>query len=92
MPRRCRRLRRFEEDGLVRGHAGIDQSFYAFCGEEGVTQNLLGFLTDSVNPSGALYEANNRPRQIVVHDDGAVLQILALTQDIGADEDAQLLG
>ena len=77
----------------TRADAGTQENkaFDAFCGQEGVAEDLLGFLTDAVNPSGALHEANNRPGQVVVHDDGAVLQILALAQDIGADENAQLI-
>ena len=59
-----------------------NKAFDAFCGQEGVAEDLLGFLTDAVTPSGTLHEANNRPGQVVVYDDRTVLQILAFAQDI----------
>ena len=38
---------------------------------------LLGLLADAVHAARPLDQADDRPRQVVVDDDGAVLQVLA---------------
>ena len=38
-----------------------------------------------------LDQADDRPRQVVVDDDGAVLEVLAFAEHVGRDQDSQLL-
>jgi hypothetical protein len=49
-------------------------------------------LPNAVYAAGALDEPDNRPGQIEVDDDGAVLEVLPLAEDVRRDEDAQLIG
>ena len=51
----------------------------------------FGLLADAVDAAGALDQADDRPGQVVVDDDGAVLQVLALAEHVGGDQHAQLL-
>ena len=71
--------------------AEVDDALNAVGGQEGVAENLFGLLPDAVDAASALDESDDGPGQIVVDDDGAVLEVLALAEDVGCDEDAQLL-
>ena len=58
-------------------------------GQEGIAQNVVRLLPDAVHAAGSLNQADNGPRQVVIHDDGAVLKVLPFAQDVGGDEDAE---
>ncbi|SHV95877.1 Uncharacterised protein [Mycobacteroides abscessus subsp. abscessus] len=59
--------------------------------EKGIQQDSLGLLANAVDTAGTLDESDDRPRQVVVHDDVSVLQVLALAEDICRDKDPQLI-
>ena len=52
-----------------------------------VDEDLVGLLADAVDTAGALDDPDDRPRQVVVDDDVGVLEVLALGQDVGGDQD-----
>ena len=52
---------------------------------------VSALLADAVDAAGALDQANDRPGQVVVDDDRAVLQVLALAQHVGGDQHAQFV-
>lgn len=92
------------EEGLVRAdhlgilvetlpHAGTksDQILDALCGQEGIAEDLFGLLSDAIHAAGALDEPDDRPGQIEVHDDGAVLEVLTLAQNVCRDQDPKFL-
>jgi len=56
--------------------------------KERVAENRVGVLADAVHAPGSLHEPNDRPREVVIDDDGGVLEILALAEHVGGDEDA----
>ena len=49
-------------------------------------------LADAIHAARALDEADDGPRQIEVHDDGGVLEVLAFAEHIGGDQHAEFLG
>ena len=59
-------------------------------GKEGVAENLFRLLPDSVDAARTLDEADDGPGQVVVHDYVGVLEVLALTQYVGGNQDAKL--
>jgi hypothetical protein len=77
---------------LADSRAQADETFNAICRHKRVAKNLLGFLADTIHTAGTLDEADDGPRQIEVHDDGGVLQVLTFAQDIGGDQHAQFIG
>ena len=77
---------------LADSGAKADEPFHALGGEERIAEDFVGFLADAIYPPGALDEADDGPGQVVVHDDGAVLQILAFAEHVRGDQDANLLG
>ena len=58
---------------------------------EGIAQQLLRLLADSIYSAGALNQPDDRPRQVVVDDDRTVLKVLALAENIGGDHYAQFI-
>src|ERR1019366_5825087 len=74
---------------LAHARAQPDETFNTFGGQKRVAKNLLCFLPDTVHAARTLDEPDDGPRQIVVHDDGRVLEILAFAQNIRGDDDAQ---
>ena len=74
-------------------HAGAqtDQILHPVGGQERIAEDLLGLLPDAVDTTGPLDEPDNGPGQIEVHDDRAVLEVLAFAQHICRYEDAKLL-
>ena len=68
-------------------HAGAqpDDALHAVGRQEGVAEDLLGLLPDAIHAARPLDQADDGPRQVVVDDDGAVLEVLAFAQDIGGD-------
>ena len=46
-------------------------------------------LPDAVDATGPLDQADDRPRQVVVDDDGAVLKVLAFAEHIGGHQNPQ---
>ena len=71
--------------------AQADDALDAVGREEGVGEDLLGPLADPVDAAHPLDEPDDRPGQIVVDDDAGVLEVLALGEDVGGQEDAQLV-
>ena len=69
----------------------VDDALYALGGKEGVAQDLFRFLPDAVDAARPLYEPDDGPRQVVVNDDVAVLEVLAFAQYVGGDEDSKFL-
>ena len=55
-----------------------------------MAEYLLGRLADTVNTAGPLDEPDDGPGKIVVHHDGAVLEVLAFAQHVGRHQDPQL--
>ena len=66
----------------------LNDALDAIGGEERIAENLVGVLANTINTTHSLDQADNGPRQIVVHDDCAVLQVLSLTEDIGCNQDS----
>ena len=54
--------------------------------QEGVDEDLLGLLADAIHPASPLDEANDRPRQVIVDDYGAVLKVLPFAEYVGGDQ------
>ena len=92
------------EEGLVGPHdlrvlletlpdaaAQADDPLDAISRQERVAEDLLGLLPDAVHAAGALDQPNDRPRQVVIDDDRAVLEVLPLAEHIGRNEDVQLI-
>ncbi len=71
----------------------VEQRFEFRLGEHVVDADLGVWAADAVDAAVALDEADRVPGQVVVDDDAAVLEILALGQNVSADEDVDgLLG
>src|SRR6185436_5185725 len=62
----------------------------SFRGEKRIAKNAFRLLANSIDASGALNQPDNGPRQIVVDDDGTVLQVLAFAKNVGGEQDAKL--
>ena len=77
----------------ARPHAGAEpeQALDPLGRQERITQDVARPLADAVHAAGALDQADDRPRQVVVHHDGAVLQVLALAEHVGGHQHAQLV-
>ena len=60
-----------------------DDGFKSVGGEKAVAEDFGGLLADAVDAAGALDETDDRPREVVVDDDGAVLEVLAFAEDVG---------
>ena len=60
--------------------------------EEGIAQDLLGLLADSVDAPGPLDKSDDGPREVEVNDDCAILEVLPFAQDVRRHQDAKLLG
>ena len=67
-----------------------DQAFDPIGRQKGIAQNVPRLLADAVHAPGPLNQADNGPRQIVIYDYGAVLQILPLAEHVGCDQHPQL--
>ena len=76
---------------LLNAGAQADQALDTFGRQEGVAANLFGFLADAVNATGTLDEANDGPGQVEVDHHAAVLQVLSLGQNVGANQDANFV-
>jgi len=76
-----------------RTHAGTqpNDALDALGRQERVTQDDFGLLADAVDPTRALDQPNDRPREVKVDDHGAVLQVLPFRQHVGRDQDAQFI-
>ena len=90
------RLVRAHHLGVVlqpRAHAGAqpNESVHALGGQEGIAQDLVGPLAKAIHPARALNQPDDGPRQVVVHHDGAILQVLPFAEHVGGDEHAQLV-
>lgn len=44
--------------------------------QEGITEDGVGLLADAVHPAGALDEADDRPREIIIDHSRRVLEVL----------------
>ena len=49
-------------------------------------------LADTVDTTSTLDDPDDRPGQVVVHDDVAVLQVLAFREHIGSNKDIDRVG
>ena len=78
--------------GAVRTRiAELDDAFHAVGGQEGVAEDLVRFLPDAVYSAGPLDQADDGPGEVVVDDDGAVLEVLAFAEDVGGHQHADFL-
>ena len=68
-----------------------DETFNAICGEKGIAQDGVRLLSDAIHAPGALNQADNRPREIVIYDNGAVLKILSFAEYVGGDHDPKFI-
>ena len=64
-------------EALPYSPAQVDDALDALGGKEGVAEYLLCLLSDAVHAARALDEADDGPRQVVVHDYVGVLEVLA---------------
>ena len=71
--------------------AQVDDALHAVCGQERVAEDLFRHLPDTVDASRPLDEPDDCPWQVVVHDDRAILQVLAFAQHVGRDKDPEFL-
>jgi hypothetical protein len=55
--------------------AEADDLFDAIARQEGIALNFFGSLTDAVHTASALDESDDGPRQVIVNDDRAVLEV-----------------
>ena len=78
-------------DAVVQALAQLDNLFHTVGREEGIADDVVALLSDTVHTSGSLNESDNRPWQVVVDDDMRILQVLTFAQYIGGDEDSALL-
>ena len=91
------------EERLVRAHdLGVlgepgadarpqaDDPFDTLGWQEAAAEDLLSALADAIDAACALDEADDAPREVVVHDDRTVLEVLALAEHVGRDEHPEL--
>ena len=76
---------------LANARSQLDQALHSVSRQEGVAEDFLGGLADAIDTSRTLDESDNRPGQIVVHKDRAILKVLALAEHVGCDQDAQFV-
>ena len=76
---------------LANARTQADQAFDTFGGQKRITENLLGLLPNAIHAARALNEPDDGPRQVVVHNNGGILQVLALAQNVRCDDDAEFL-
>ena len=69
-------------DPLLQTAAKIDDAFNSVFRQEGITENVFGNLSDTVDASGPLDQSDNGPRQIVVDDDMRILKILSFADHV----------
>ena len=69
----------------------VQQGLQFRLGEHVVDADLGVRAADAVDAAVALDQADRVPGQVVVDDDAAVLEVLALGEHVGADEDVDLL-
>ena len=67
------------------------QPLQLILGEHIVDHDRLVGTADAINAAVSLHEADRVPRQVVVDGDPAVLEVLALGQHVGADQDVDLV-
>ena len=70
----------------------LDDTLDATRRQERVAKDVLRPLPDAIDAARPLNKSNDRPGQIEVNDDCAVLEVLSLAEDVGRDEDAQFGG
>ena len=70
--------------------AQADDPLHPLRGQEAVDQDPLGALSNAVNAARPLDQPDDRPGQVVVHYDVAVLQVLPLREHIGRHQYPQL--
>ena len=68
-----------------------EDSFNAVGGQEGIAENRLRFLADTIDAPGTLHKPNDGPGQVVIHDNGGVLKVLAFAEHVRGDDDAKFL-
>ena len=69
----------------------VQQGFQFLLREHVVDGDLGVRAADAVDAAVALDQADRVPGQVVVDDDAAVLEVLPLGENVGADEDVDLL-
>ena len=68
-----------------------DQFLHAVSRKKRIAENLLRLLPNAIHTTCPLNKPNDGPREVEVHYDGGVLEILAFAQHIRRDEDTKLL-
>lgn len=76
-------------EALHEAGAKADDAVHALGGQERVGQDGVVLLADAVHSAGALDEPDDGPREVEVHDDVGVLEVLTFGKDIGGNEHAQ---
>ena len=71
--------------------AQVDYALDTLGRKEGVAENLLCLLPDTVDAARTLDETYDGPGKVVVHDHVAVLEVLALAEHVGGNQDPKLL-
>src|ERR1043166_9830176 len=70
-------------EALAHAGAETDESLNTFRWQKGIAENFFGALANAVHATSALNEADDRPGQIVIYDDGSVLKILTFAKNVG---------
>ena len=68
-----------------------NQVLHSIGRQEGIANNLLRSLADSVHAPGSLHESDNGPREIEIDDDCTILEVLPLAQYVRRDQDSKFL-
>ena len=76
---------------LADAGAKPDEALDAFGGQERVAEDRVGALADAVHSAGALNQPDDRPGQVEVHNNGTILKVLALAEDVGRQNDAEFV-
>src|ERR1700692_1965950 len=53
--------------------------------------NRICFLPNAVYTTGPLNQTDDRPRQVIIHDDGTVLEVLPLAEYVGCQQDPEFV-
>src|SRR5947209_15831934 len=69
-------------ESLPNARAQADKTLDAIRRQKRIAQNLLGLLADAIYSTSPLDQADDGPRQIEIHDDRCVLQVLTFTQHV----------
>jgi len=60
--------------------------------KERVQEDFLGLLTNTVNAPCTLDQSDDGPREVIVNDDVAILEVLAFGENVGGYQHADFIG